>query len=170
MNPFAMLVDIFRRAAAKQPLTPIERGVRDAIMRGVVFQLFTALVAGGQAVLPLFSRWDYQWGPVLATFGATIAFALLGALYHSISSLGDAPLADALGIITNLTKQFAVGGSAAFLAALHQTDRTNFVLKLMQGLMQLQVPSAPVSPPVPAQVQSPPLIEKQPMQAGARNG
>lgn len=150
MNFFTMLLDIFRRASAKQPLTAAERGFRDGVLRWLVYQIFTALVAGGQAVLPLLSHWNYQWTPVLLALGGSTLYAFMGAVWHAISSLGDGPLADALGILTNLTKQFATGGTAAMLATLNQTDRTNFVLKMIQGLMQLQAPAAPAQAPAPA--------------------
>ena len=167
---FSMIVDIFRRAAAHQPLTPAERTFRTLVIHTLLFQLLTGLVAAGQGVLVLFGSGSFAWQPVAITAAITFGCSLLSAAQKWTGAQGDAPMADALGIISRLAQQFQSGGSAAFLAALHQTDRTNFVLKLVQGMMQLQVPSAPAVPAPPAPVQSPPLIERQPMQAGAANG
>lgn len=180
MNFFALLADMFRRAAQHQPLTANERAVRKLIVHGLLFQVLTGLVAAAQGVLALFGTDQFQWQPVAITAAITFACTLLSAVQKWAAAQGDAPMADALGVLTSLAKQFASGGTAAMLAALNQTDRTNFVLKLMQGVMQLNAPASPAAPapqiivvppgePVPgsplAQPVPPPLSQRTPIHA-----
>lgn len=77
---------LFSRANLNANLTPTER----AILRFLGSLLWGALIAGAQAVLPLFSSptldlASIQWGSVLHTFlvTAVMAFALGVSKYHT---------------------------------------------------------------------------------------
>ena len=169
MNPFAQLGDIFHRASTNQPLTPAERATLKLLVHGALYQVLTALVAALAGAQALLTNASFSWPLVVGTAVVTFFCALLSSGAKFVTAQGDAPLGDALGVISNLAQQFSKGGSAAFLASLHQTDRSNLVLKLMQGVMQLNVvgPTTPAPAPVPAVALSAgaplPLLMEQPV-------